>query len=207
VGQILVTHDETSNSLSKVQIERAQISVWWLCVTCRGQVPHPAHIVFGSFSLQWILSICFSSSFLKWKGHFHKTGYIFLTKQNFFVNIFVDGHFWSNPSLWRVGLTVALHYKEEACPSTLSQTPYNSNCIPRLHMHISQMFRLLTLLMPSFSPHETRNLGHAYERVFFFFSLVFLGCVAMVACPPGCPPLTSVVTAQIFGGFPSEDWL
>jgi hypothetical protein len=28
VGQILVTHDETSNSLSKVQIERAQISVW-----------------------------------------------------------------------------------------------------------------------------------------------------------------------------------
>ncbi len=28
VGQILVTHDKKFNSLSKVQIERAQISVW-----------------------------------------------------------------------------------------------------------------------------------------------------------------------------------
>ncbi len=44
-----------------------------------GRSPPPAHIVFDSVSLQWILSICFSSSFFKWKGRFEKTGYIFLT--------------------------------------------------------------------------------------------------------------------------------
>lgn len=142
---------------------------------------------------------------------FDKTGYNFLTNleipyakflcEYFFRWLLLDKSFPlksrvdSNPSLQRGSL-----------PFNFKPDPLQFQLHSKItHAHQSDV-QTVDITYAKFQPTWDKEFGACIWESFFsfrFFSLVFLGWVAMVACPP----TTSVVTTHIFVGFPNEDWL
>jgi hypothetical protein len=144
-----------------------------------GAPPPPPLIVFGSVSLQWILSICFSSSFYKWKLRFDKTGYIFLTNLEIPYGKFLCDLFcrWvllvkSFPLKSRVDSSPSL--QRGSLPFNFKPDPLQFQLHSKItHAHQSDV-QTVDITYAKFQPTWDKEFGACIWESFLFFS--FLWC-------------------------------